>query len=104
MENLPAIAESDSEPTAFWTQHVEAWRQTSLSQREYVRQHDLPVARFTYWKNKLYPGNKPADFVRVDIANSSLVRIHHPSGTVIECQSGTDTHWLQALLGITHAP
>lgn len=103
MENLPEIPENDSERTAFWTRHVEAWRQTHLAQSEYVRQHDLPAARFTYWKNKLYPCNKPADFVRVDVTTNSLVRIRHPSGTVIECQSGTDIHWLQALVGISRA-
>ena len=103
MENLPGVPESDSERTAFWTRHVEAWRQTSLSQNEYIRQNGLPVARFTYWKNKLYPRVKSADFVRVDTSTSSLVRIHHPSGMIIECQSGTDAHWLKVLLGITHA-
>lgn len=36
-----------------WTQHIEDWQATDLSQVEYCRQHHLIVHRFTYWKQKL---------------------------------------------------
>jgi|TARA_B100000315_G_scaffold259247_1_gene314497 hypothetical protein len=103
MENLPAIPEEDSERTVFWTQHVEAWHQSAFSQREYARQHQLPIARFTYWKNKLYPNPRESGFVQVNLEASASVRIHHPTGTVIECLAGTDVGWLRSLLGMMHA-
>jgi len=103
MEKLPTIPEDNEQRTAFWTRHIEAWRQSNTSQAEYVRRHGLPIARFSYWKHKLYPSPRGSGFVRVDLESNVPVRIHHPAGMVIECLPGTDIHWLHALLGMSDA-
>ena len=41
------------EPKKFWTEHVESWQKTDLTQAAYCQQHDLLVHRFGYWKRKL---------------------------------------------------
>ena len=101
--NLPAIPEDNNGRQAFWTRHVENWRRSDLPQTQYAREHQMPLARFTYWKNKLYPSNEPSEFVQVNIEPSVPVRMHHHSGTVIECAAGTDVIWLRALLGLRDA-
>lgn len=103
MEHLPAIPNEGPEREAFWTRHIEAWRQSELSQRAYARAHGLPIVRFTYWKNKLCPSSRRSAFVEVEVARGGPVRIHHHSGVMIECTAGTDARWLQALLGLDHA-
>lgn len=103
MENTTRIPDEGADREQFWTAHVEAWQQSELSQREYARQHGLPIARFTYWKNKLYPAERSAEFVELKVNAAAPVRIYHRSGTVIECMPGTEVRWLQALLGMADA-
>jgi hypothetical protein len=38
--------------TAVWKQHVDAWKQTEQSQKEFCQAHDLPYHRFVYWRKK----------------------------------------------------
>jgi hypothetical protein len=47
------------EPEIFWTEHVESWQQTNLTQTAYCQQHELRVHRFGYWKRKLAEPDKP---------------------------------------------
>lgn len=102
MEDSPIIPEDDAGREAFWTEHVEAWRQSNLSQRAYARQHGLPIVRFTYWKNKRYPGRRSSGFVELKV-EATPVRIYHDSGAVIECTPGTSVPWLRQLLGLDDA-
>ena len=103
METLPTIPEDQAGRETFWAHHIEKWRQSNLSQREYARRHQLPVVRFTYWKNKFHPSRKESEFIRVDVESSAPVRIHVRSGTVVECLPGTDITWLRALFGMHDA-
>jgi hypothetical protein len=96
----------DASKTAFWKQHIDAWRHSKLTQRDYAKQHGLAIARFVYWKNKLYPSprTRQNQFVPVRVTTSqSPIRLIHPGGLVIECNSGTDVAWLQSLLGLSGA-
>ncbi|MFQ5645270.1 MAG: hypothetical protein ACE5FQ_16465, partial [Thiogranum sp.] len=99
------IPEDDAEREAFWRKHVQGWQCSGLTQRQYVREHGLPLARFTYWKGKLFPRESrlPSSFVQVDVEPALPVRIRHASGVVIECAPGTDPSWLRGLLGFTDA-
>lgn len=93
--------------TAFWQQHVKAWQDSKLTQRAYAKQHGLVVARFVYWKNKLYPAprTKQKQFVPVRVATPQHpVRLIHPGGFVIECTAGTDVSWLRSLMELNSAP
>lgn len=94
----------DVDRVAFWTQHLQVWQRSGLSQAAYAKQHELPLARLGYWKRKLDADVDRPGFVRVTVASSTApVRIHHRSGTLIECQPGTDVHWLRDLLGMNNA-
>ena len=37
----------------FWSRHVEAWRRSGLSQKEYCRRHRLPKGTLGYWSSTL---------------------------------------------------
>ena len=39
--------------SAFWQQHIENCRCSSLSQAQYCKKHSLALATFSYWKKKL---------------------------------------------------
>jgi len=103
---LTAIPDDDANRTAFWQQHIDAWRKTTLTQRGYAKQHGLSIARFTYWKSKFYR-NAPVtkkDFVPVRVTEpQGPIRFMHPSGVVIECSTGTEVTWLRSLLGLEDA-
>jgi hypothetical protein len=102
--HLPAIPEGNTERAAFWASHIEDLLQSNLSHRAYAEQHGLPLARLTYWKQKLRPRPRSTAFVRASVEATSPVRIHHRSGAVIECLPGTDVAWLKQLLGMPDAP
>ena len=36
----------------FWQAHIEAWKDSNLSQAEYCRKHRLKTHRLCYWINK----------------------------------------------------
>jgi hypothetical protein len=104
MDQSTEIPEDDAGREAFWRGHVESWQASGLTQRQYVRQHGLPLARFTYWKGKLFPRESRLDgFVRLQVAPNPVVVIRHPSGSIVECASGIDPAWLRALLGMDNA-
>ena len=96
----------DASKAVFWKQHVDAWQDSKLTQRAYARQHDLVVARFVYWKNKLCPNprKRQKQFVPVRISTTQQpIRLTHPNGMVIECSPGTDVLWLRSLMGLANA-
>lgn len=44
---------SKSQLEHHWTQHINAWRSSHLSQNAYCLQHSLRPNQFCYWKRKL---------------------------------------------------
>ena len=47
-----------------WTAHMEAWKNSGLSQAEYCQQQNLSRHQFTYWKCKLRKKD-PVTFVPI---------------------------------------
>ena len=45
--------ERNREKARIWTGHIEAWKNSGLSQVEYCREKNLSRHRFTYWNSKL---------------------------------------------------
>jgi len=45
---------------SFWQKHLSEWRNTSLTQSEYCRLHNLRPDNFSYHKNKTLKKNRPA--------------------------------------------
>lgn len=57
----------------FWSEHLEQWQSSGLSQAAYCRKHDLCQQKFSYRKRQvdtLYAGKaeKSAGFVRAEVA------------------------------------
>lgn len=71
---------------AFWQSHLEGWRQSRLSQRDYCQQHGLAYTSFGYWRGRinrrLPPDNK---LIPVKLAEPQVsVRIFLPGGIRLE--------------------
>ena len=45
----------------FWRVHIEAWRNSGLTQSEYCRQRQISRDAFAYWKKRLPPELKADD-------------------------------------------
>ena len=86
----------------FWTQHLDAWHASGLSQNAYCRKHGLRPNQLSYWKRKLAESNvsyksaaceqSPA-FVPLHVSDRAVVgndlRLLLPNGCElagIECQ------------------
>ncbi len=58
------------EKTNLWLAHVEAWRQSGMSQTEYCRKNGINNHQFGYWKKKFTRKEKSAQcsaFVAIPI-------------------------------------
>ena len=53
--------EKNREKRKYWQSHIEAWKQSGLSQIDYCRENNLSRHRFTYWKCK---GDKKSESIR----------------------------------------
>ncbi len=51
-------ADNRINPKKFWTDNIEAWQQSNLTQAAYCQKYDLLVHRFGYWKRKLTEAEK----------------------------------------------
>jgi len=38
----------------YWSNHIDAWQESGLSQAGYCRQKKIPLSSFGNWKSKLY--------------------------------------------------
>lgn len=48
----PHKRQSSPEKTAYWRDHVEAWRESGLSQAEYGRRAGISTKCLCYWKRR----------------------------------------------------
>jgi|TARA_Y100000294_G_C8558009_1_gene337945 hypothetical protein len=96
------VFRSVAEREQCWRRRVEQWRQSGLSQAEFVRQHQLVMSQFSYWKRKFERAAEPnsSAFVAVNAAATLPVRLHHPNGLIVECVPGADVTWLRELMGM----
>ena len=79
-----------------WSQHLQGWRQSNQSQRAYCRDHGLSYDRFTYWRRKLTPKEKPVK----GGAGSGFVPVTGPSAGAISGLTATLPNGVQ-LQGIS---
>lgn len=93
----------NSEP--FWRQHVDAWRTSGLTQKQYSARHGLSAMTLAKWSSELQRrkrGVSPRQaLVPIRVASESASR---PPITVergalrMTVPVGTDPRWLAALL------
>ena len=55
------------EKTNLWSAHIEAWRQSGVSQAEYCRKNGINNHQFGYWKKKFT--NKEKDYTVTKICS-----------------------------------
>jgi len=48
-----------------WQSHINAWKQSGLSQAEYCRKHSLNAHTFSYWRSRLLKAQSPGEFVEL---------------------------------------
>ncbi len=91
-----------------WQRHVEAWRESGLSQADYCRQQGINPKTFSAWARRALPidKNTPLDVVSVQVAPSPpaaaaeagaiLLRLAH--GAQLELSTAVSPRWLAELL------
>jgi hypothetical protein len=90
-----------------WQRHVEAWRESGLSQAGYCRQQGLNPKTLSTWARRALPIDKsaPLEIIAVQvtpsvpsvIADTNLIlRLGH--GTHLELSTAVSPHWLAELL------
>jgi hypothetical protein len=82
----------------FWQDHIEAWKQSGLTQAAYCRNHGLHVKSFGRKLSKGRAAHKsstlPLTLVPASVIHSvtlGTVRLHSPGGWRIELSSGNVT-------------
>lgn len=88
----------------FWRAHLEAWRRSDLTQREYCATQGLGEKAFYRWRRKEWEAVAQAQssltLVPVSVGapvTGSVVRLHSPGGWRIELPAGS-APWLADLL------
>lgn len=88
----------------FWKKHMDRWRQSQLTQKEYCRQNELIPHRFTYWKKRLFLNDKGTSFVPVPITqhlsmpSQKAMELITPNGFRIKVGPGFDSVTLKQLV------
>jgi len=56
-------AEQLEQKRSYWKQHIDSWQETSLTQTEYCRQHNLKHHQLVYWKKRFLKTETNVSFV-----------------------------------------
>jgi hypothetical protein len=89
--------------------HVENFRESKLTQKEYCQRYGLGKDEIYYWIKKYERLQNPATnkFIAVEICKPTLLSenkltIHYPSGVQISLSTGTDISFIRSLITISH--
>jgi hypothetical protein len=85
----------------FWRGHIDAWRQSGLSQAAYCTQHDLSLSSFAYWRHKRSKPSASTAIVPVVVSRDPVdlrVEIHLPNGWKVHLPSHAESLHVVALL------
>ena len=96
-----------SKTEAFWHRHVEAWRSSGLTQKQYSVKHGINALTLAHWSYLLKRrSSKPAQaLVPVRVIGEAppmTVELQHGAWR-IAVPVGTDPRWLAALIRETSA-
>jgi predicted alpha/beta hydrolase family esterase len=96
-----------------WRWHVEAWRESGLSQADYCRQQDLNPKTFSLWTRRVrrelsMDTGAPLEVIPVHVLSSLAsvttttaeagVMLRFPSGAQLELSTAVSPRWLAELL------
>ena len=90
-----------------WWRHVEAWRESGLSQADYCLQQGLNSKTLSAWARRALPLDKdaPLEVIAIHLTPSAptttadaivLLRLAH--GAQLELSTAVSPHWLAELL------
>lgn len=89
--------------------HVENFRKSKLTQKEYCQRHGLGKDEIYYWMKKYERLQNPENnkFIAVEICKPALVSenkltIHYPSGVQVSLSTGTSVNFIRSLITISH--
>jgi hypothetical protein len=91
------------EKRKFWEGHIQAWRESGLSQASYCRQNDLKMHRWWYWRKRIsHPADSEITFVPLNFSSDRMyragVKVVTPNGYRIEVDHGFDLSKLRQLI------
>ena len=85
-----------------WQNHIEAWKNSGLSQADYCRQHGINAntfsGRYCLYKSQ---SSSPASLIPVQIKPSippADIVLHHNKGHRLEIPSSQSVQWIAELL------
>lgn len=94
-----------------WLKHIEAWKQSELTQAQYCRMHSISTKSFYYWKRKANRTETPIPTTKVTtsgfaVAQFEAVAATHqglsvtlPDGTRLDYIHASNAHIAVQLLG-----
>jgi hypothetical protein len=96
---------------ANWRRHVEAWRESGLSQADYCCQQNLNRKTFSLWTQRVQDDlslskDSPLELISVQVTPSapvvtaevSPIRLRFPHGAQLELSTAVPPRWLAELL------
>ena len=73
----------------FWQKHLEAWKQSNITQAEYCRRNGLASKSFTYWKSRITSSAaRQISFVPVTVRPESVRTVEEESYLRVVLQNG----------------
>lgn len=96
-----------------WFEHLQAWKQSDLTQKAFCENHHLVLASFQRWHQKFRAIDKPAESSSVSFLPVNLVDTRHPHSSnltlrfhdnlCIEICSGFDPNTLKQIIQVLKA-
>ena len=96
---------------ANWRRHVEAWRESGLSQADYCHQQNLNRKTFSVWTRRVQDDlslskDSPLELISVQVTPSapvvtaevSPIQLRFPHGAQLELSTAVPPRWLAELL------
>lgn len=86
---------------AHWQSHLDAWRQSGLSQASYCKQHGLSLSSFGYWLHRRAEPTPPTSAVPIVVTKPSIeapVEIRLPNGWSVRLPASAESIHVLPLL------
>ena len=79
-----------------WYKHIQAWKQSNLSQKAYCDQHNLKSSQLSYWSRKFEQAKvpqaatlAPANFVPVTVSEAPQIKDNNtPPNLTLQLPNG----------------
>ena len=95
-----------SKTEAFWRRHVEAWRSSGLTQKQYGVKHGINAVTLAHWSHRLQrkPNVLAQALVPIRVIGDvpATIELRHDAWRIV-VPVGTDPRWLAALMRETAA-